>query len=278
MGKIGMSGGGSSADLDVITAGAGDVLAGKVIVDKDGNPLTGTMPNRGAVNQSLAINGSYTIPRGYHNGSGKVSQSIPTQGAKTITPGASQQQVAAGRYLTGAITVPGFSMPAANLIKKGAKITIYGRSVTGTWEGYVTSPTDLYYKGTNSAGFSVDTASLTDFEFQGTQLIVSSHTTSANSGSLISNRSYNFSGYGSLNIQFGGSTEIVHRAANIELRRNSEDGVLVDKYDQEYNDDPKIEGKTTWSFSLSNSQMSFKPYIVFKLHGGTAYIERIWID
>lgn len=39
--------GGGGADLDVITAGAGDVLAGKVAVDKDGNPLPGTMPNRG---------------------------------------------------------------------------------------------------------------------------------------------------------------------------------------------------------------------------------------
>lgn len=34
-------------DLGVITAGASDVLAGKVSVDKDGNPLPGTMPNRG---------------------------------------------------------------------------------------------------------------------------------------------------------------------------------------------------------------------------------------
>ncbi len=38
-------GGGSGADLDVITAGAGDVLAGKVTVDKEGNPITGTMPD-----------------------------------------------------------------------------------------------------------------------------------------------------------------------------------------------------------------------------------------
>ena len=41
MGKILMPGGGGGADLDVITAGAEDVLAGKVIVDKNGEPLTG---------------------------------------------------------------------------------------------------------------------------------------------------------------------------------------------------------------------------------------------
>lgn len=34
---------GGGADLDVITAGVGDVVAGKVIVDKDGEPVTGTL-------------------------------------------------------------------------------------------------------------------------------------------------------------------------------------------------------------------------------------------
>ena len=144
-------------DSKSVTATKAQVLDGYTAVTKDSNDeaAAGTMPNRGAVNHSLAINGSYTIPKGYHNGSGKVSQSIPTQGAKTITPGASQQQVAAGRYLTGAITVPGFSMPAANLIKKGAKITIYGRTVTGTFEGYVASNKDIYNRGAWGSGYSI---------------------------------------------------------------------------------------------------------------------------
>lgn len=37
--------GGGGADLDVVTAGRPDVLTGKVIVDKNGEPLTGTMPH-----------------------------------------------------------------------------------------------------------------------------------------------------------------------------------------------------------------------------------------
>lgn len=73
MGKIWMPGGGGGADLDVVTAERPDVLTGKVIVDKEGEPLTGTMPNRGAVNQTLNAGGSYSIPEGYHNGSGKVT-------------------------------------------------------------------------------------------------------------------------------------------------------------------------------------------------------------
>ena len=65
--------GGGGADLDAVTAGKPDVLAGKVIVDKEGEPLSGIMPNRGAVNQTLNAGGSYSIPAGYHNGAGKVT-------------------------------------------------------------------------------------------------------------------------------------------------------------------------------------------------------------
>lgn len=39
-------GGGGGPDLDVITAGSEDILEGKVIVNNEGDPLTGTMPNR----------------------------------------------------------------------------------------------------------------------------------------------------------------------------------------------------------------------------------------
>ena len=38
-----MSGGGSSVDLDVITAEAGDILAGKIGIDPEGDPLPGTL-------------------------------------------------------------------------------------------------------------------------------------------------------------------------------------------------------------------------------------------
>lgn len=69
-----------------VTAAAGDVLANKTIVDAAGNSVAGTMPNNGAVTKTLdtaADNQSYTIPKGYHNGSGTVSISLE---AKTVTP------------------------------------------------------------------------------------------------------------------------------------------------------------------------------------------------
>lgn len=147
MSKIWIPGSGGGADLDVITAQAGDILAGKVIVDQDGEPLTGTMPNNGAVSKVLPINGSYTIPVGYHNGSGKVTQSIPTRGAATIIPStANQTAISAGYYASGNVIVAGDPNLQAGNIKKGARI--FG--VTGTFEGFVTSPLYVYNRGTFS--------------------------------------------------------------------------------------------------------------------------------
>ena len=118
MGTILMPGGGGGIDLDVVTAAAGDVLNGKVIVGADGEPLTGTlaltgnagtgdvlsgktfynadaktkrtgtMTNQGAKTASLNCGGSYTIPAGYHNGSGKVSaKSLSSQTRGTASAG-----------------------------------------------------------------------------------------------------------------------------------------------------------------------------------------------
>lgn len=63
------------ADTSIVTAGAADVLANKVIVDASGATVAGTMVNNGAV--AATIDGlsatNYTIPAGYHSGSGTVS-------------------------------------------------------------------------------------------------------------------------------------------------------------------------------------------------------------
>ena len=91
-------------DTSGATATTGDIIAGKT-AGVGGAIITGTMANNGAISQSLGINGSYTIPAGYHNGSGKVTQSIATKGAETFTPNDTTQTIAQGRYLTGAQTI-----------------------------------------------------------------------------------------------------------------------------------------------------------------------------
>lgn len=65
---------------------ASDLLSGKQLINQSGSVVTGSMTNRGAVSQSLNAGGSYTIPAGYHNGSGRVTaNSLASQTAGTAT-------------------------------------------------------------------------------------------------------------------------------------------------------------------------------------------------
>lgn len=69
---------------------AANVLAGKTFTNDNGFD-TGTMVNNGAVTQTLSAGQSYTIPEGYHNGSGTVSApalSVIDKG--TIAPSATK--------------------------------------------------------------------------------------------------------------------------------------------------------------------------------------------
>lgn len=117
------------------TANASHILSGKTAW-ANGSKLTGTMANRGSVSQSLGANGSYTIPAGWHSGSGKVTQSLATQGAKNVTPKTTNQTaVAANRWTTGTIVILGSSSLTAGNIRNG--VTIFG--VKGTFAGWVDS-------------------------------------------------------------------------------------------------------------------------------------------
>ena len=150
---------GSSGGTDVsgVTATAGDVLAGKVIVNSSGQEVTGTMPNNGAVSQTVTSNGDVSIAEGYHNGSGKITvnveggTSIPTDGTATaanvlkgktfysggskktgtMPTGVSHTVVAKNVWTLGASTVAGDSNLISSNIKSG--VSIFG--VTGTYSG-----------------------------------------------------------------------------------------------------------------------------------------------
>ena len=61
------------ADTRDATASIAEVLSGQTFY-KNGQKLTGTMPNRGAVTGVITtVAGVYTVPQGYHDGSGTVS-------------------------------------------------------------------------------------------------------------------------------------------------------------------------------------------------------------
>lgn len=163
MGRIWMLGGGGGADLDVITAEAKDVLAGKVIVDKDGNPLSGTMQ---------------------------------TMSGGTYTPSTSQQRIScAEKKMTGDIIIPAFTLPSANVIKKGVTVDFYGKKVTGTFQGYVDDKLWIYNHGTwsnmTTPGFTGYKANVAPVDSGGTITFTQNDTRRIG----VTKSSINFSGY-----------------------------------------------------------------------------------
>lgn len=71
------------ADTSDATATAAEILSTKTAY-VNGNKVTGSMPNRGAVTGTIStVDGEYTIPQGYHDGSGSVSI-LATEAAKII--------------------------------------------------------------------------------------------------------------------------------------------------------------------------------------------------
>lgn len=128
-------------DVSSVTATAPDVLTGKVIVLADGTVKAGTMPDNGAVSKILdATTVSYTIPKGSHNGSGKVTITLEE---KSVTPTKSEQTVTptAGKVLSKVTVAPipdkfqdisGTTAVAAHVLEGDKFVNASGAVDTGT--------------------------------------------------------------------------------------------------------------------------------------------------
>lgn len=128
-------------DVSSVTAGAGDVLTGKVFVTADGTVTPGEMINNGAVDKTLDVTTiTYTIPKGFHSGSGTVKLVLET---KTITPTKSAQDVTptAGKVLSKVTVeaipdkyqdVSGVTATAANVLDGSFFVDKTGTKVEGT--------------------------------------------------------------------------------------------------------------------------------------------------
>lgn len=104
------------------TATAPDVLQGKTIGTEEGL-VTGTMPNHGAVNETLVSNNQeYTIPSGYHNGLGKIKAVITGLVASVIKAGTTVGGIL-GTFTSDANAVAGDILSGKTAYKNGAKLT-----------------------------------------------------------------------------------------------------------------------------------------------------------
>lgn len=110
------------SDTSEDTAAASEILNGKTAHVK-GKLVTGSMTNNGAVSGSIAtVAGEYTIPQGYHDGSGKVAIAAAEQ-AKLVAKNIRQGVVVLG--ITGTMsTTEGLKAQAKTATPKTTKQTI----------------------------------------------------------------------------------------------------------------------------------------------------------
>lgn len=127
-------------DVSSVTADAADVLTGKIFVTSDGAVKTGTMANIGKITKVLDVSTkSYSIAKGYHDGTGTVSivteekSATPTKSAQTITPtsGKVLSKVTVAAIPANYITTDDADATAANIL---ADKTAYvgGVKITGS--------------------------------------------------------------------------------------------------------------------------------------------------
>ena len=129
----------TGATLPTLTtpASASNILSGKEAIDSSGNIITGTMTNKGTTNGTISTkSGSYTIPTGYHSGSGKVTISTTEQNkiiASNIKSGVSILGVT-GSYTGDGVTLPTLTneATATQLLSGKQLINSSGDAVTGT--------------------------------------------------------------------------------------------------------------------------------------------------
>lgn len=157
MGMVFNMAGGPPLPLLTSPGTAGDLRAGKQLIDNNGDVLTGTLPEVAQATPTINVSAGGLVTASVNQaggivpaGSKSATDQLATQAAKTVTPTTTAQTaVSAGVYTTGAVTVQGDINLKPENIAEG--VSIFG--VTGTLAGgggIYAITTNYYTSGTQS--------------------------------------------------------------------------------------------------------------------------------
>lgn len=163
MGQIFFSSCGAEVYSDDCTATSNDIVKGKTALFKgsDNDVGVGTLELTGTAVDDQVLAGKTYYSTDAHT---KRTGTIQSQPGWAPIPSTIQQTLKCkGKYMTENVVIPAFVMPSADVIKKGATVSIYDNSITGTWEGYPPT-TEYFWKatpgGNSNVGGLVGTGSL----------------------------------------------------------------------------------------------------------------------
>ncbi len=260
--------------------------------------------NGATVNQSLNAGSSFLVKKGYHtqdfsvgansltsqtsgtasaghmlsgqtawvNGN-KITGSIPIQSGDAASDqvwstnrttwgdGNLFMGVRNGHYLNGVNWIRSYdaAFVPAN-IKKG--VNIFG--VVGTWEGYVPTTTDLYYRGNNITGFTFGNSGKRSFESGGIRI-------SGDTVELVDPAAINFNAYNYINAEIYYESLTINRpTANLSMAfilKNSSGQVITRANSAELSNNVS----RTISINLSNISLTTAPRIQFFIEGQYYY-------
>lgn len=316
MGKVYISSGGGGTDLDVVTAAAGDILAGKVIVGPDGEPLTGTLPNRGQAQNaggwgtggsgSDAYFAMNKIPEGAYFSNGadwapevrmKQSDVRSAIGATNAANWRSNTTIAGlkgtmpeqgGKTVTpkssNQTAVSANRYVTGNIIVAGdsnlnaanIKKGVPIFGIIGTFEGYIAGPADLYNKGNNAKNVRKYQGQ-SSIEFQSGFIYAK---LSPNRDVALTSDAINTTGYSKLNVHFLSDTKLdaINESILALTTAANGEGNTIAEVRQALG-----RGEKTFTLSFTHAANAYLKLSLAATHNATtsnyrAYIDRIWLS